>query len=154
MALGTIPTEAFALNLVLTSPSLPSVSTAPDFLAFVGFINGPSSSPSSSSNDSSFFPCFFFFFFNGCAPLPVSLPALSGVPVKEASGVDVPENAASRDSRSCCSRTSARRLRKSERATRPTVCVESRSLVVLFCGVNRDVLESDILWFSLEQLVE
>ena len=38
---------------------------------------------------------------------------------------------------SFCSRASARRLRKSESATRPTVCVLSRSSAVLLCDVKR-----------------
>jgi hypothetical protein len=42
-------------------------------------------------------------------------------------------------SRSFCSRTSARRLRKSESWTRPTVCVLRRSSAVRACGVKREL---------------
>lgn len=40
---------------------------------------------------------------------------------------------------SFCSSASARRLRKSERATRPTVCVLKRSSAVFLCEVKREL---------------
>lgn len=40
-------------------------------------------------------------------------------------------------SRSFCSITSARRFRKSDSATRPTVCVLRSSSAVVFCDVKR-----------------
>lgn len=48
-----------------------------------------------------------------------------------------PPSNASCASRSFCSIASARRLRKSESATRPTVCVLSRSSAVFAWGVKR-----------------
>lgn len=51
-------------------------------------------------------------------------------------GVPRPLSCPSR-SFSFCSRASARRFRKSESATSPTVCVLSRSSAVLLCDVKR-----------------
>jgi len=48
-----------------------------------------------------------------------------------------PPRSASCASLSFCSSASARRFRKSESATRPTVCVLSKSSAVLLCDVKR-----------------
>lgn len=63
----------------------------------------------------------------------------------------LPPRKASCASRSFCSRASARRLRKSESATRPTVCVLRRSSAVLVCEVKRGLgveLPEDVIFGS------
>jgi hypothetical protein len=66
----------------------------------------------------------------GCAAHPSGV-TVPGVPRP------LPPPRASCASRSFCSRASARRFRKSERLTRPTVCVLRRSSAVLDWEVNR-----------------
>lgn len=71
---------------------------------------------------------------------------LAGVEVPEPPGVPALPNDLSCASRSFCSRASARRLRKSESWTRPTVCDLSRSSAVAFCDVKR----AFVVWFGVE----
>lgn len=62
-------------------------------------------------------------------------PSLAGVGIAELTRP--PPKSESCASRSFCSMASARRLRKSERLTRPTVCACSTSSAVLLCEVKR-----------------
>jgi hypothetical protein len=137
----------------------------------VGTGSSPVSFSSSSPKESLLFmSCFFFFFFGGpslrgvellgncdqsgkrkeeaCALTHPSVTSpVEGVALLELPDVNLPSDL-SCASRSFCSRTSARRLRKSERWTRPTVCDLRRSSAEVVWLVNERGVE---LWLCCSE---